>query len=120
MTLPNGEHTLEIRDPKGALVGFVVPEKHFRELLGERAAVDALRNQVEQLEKQLTEVGRQRDEARNALSDFEKMFQAWNAYGVVPPRETEIERARESGIRGRELVAEIEKLLYPGADEDRP
>lgn len=124
MILSNGEQTLEVRDDKGAILGFIVPEKHFRELLNEREALqrelDALRNQVQGLEKQLTEAGRQCDEARSALGDNEKMWQAFNTYGVVPPRKSEIERARESGVRGRELVAEIENLLYRESAGDQP
>ena len=124
MTLPNDKQPLEIRDPNGAILGFIVAEKHFREMLSEREALhkelDALRNQVEGLEEQSTEASRQRDEARNAVSDSEKMWEAWNSYGVVPPRECEVERARESGIDGRELIAEIDGILYPASDGNRP
>jgi predicted nucleic acid-binding Zn-ribbon protein len=121
MTLPKAEQPLEIRDATGAIVGFVVTEKHFRELLREREALqkerDDLRDQVVRLEEQSSEAGRELDEARKAVSDFEKTWEAWNEYGVIPPREREIERARESGIRGGELIKEIESILYPASDE---
>ena len=39
MTLPNGEQTLEVRDPKGTILGFIVPEKYLRDLLREREAL---------------------------------------------------------------------------------
>jgi predicted nucleic acid-binding Zn-ribbon protein len=123
MTLPNGEQPLEIRDANGTILGFIVPEKHFRELLSERETLqkerDALRDQVERLEEQSNEACRQRDEARKTVSEFEKMWEAWNSHGVIPPRESEIERARETGIRGRELISEIENILYPASDENR-
>jgi hypothetical protein len=122
MTLPNGEQPLEIRDATGAIFGFIVPEQQFRELLLERDALlkelSTLRVEKDGLAEQYSEAGRQRDEARLAVSELEKMWEAWNAFGVIPPRENEIVRARESGIRGRELISEIENILYPTSDED--
>ena len=117
MTLPDGEQTLKVRDPTGAVLGFIVPEKHMRELLSGGEALltelNALRDEKAGLEEKNTEAGRQLDEAKEVVSNFEKMWEAWNKYGVIPLRECEIERARESGIEGRELIAEIEHLLYP-------
>jgi hypothetical protein len=127
MTLPNGEQTLEVRDATGSLLGFIVPEKDFRDLVSERDVLRkelaALKANVEQLRRdraEIEELKKQLAEARSDLDNFEKMLHAWDAHGVAPPGQADIEEARHSGIRGRQLLAEIEQLLFAPPGEDRP
>jgi len=69
---------------------------------------DALLARVEELEGQLAEAIRQRDEARVDLGEYEKMYRVWNEDGIAPPRECELAAARESGITIEQIIAEIE------------
>jgi hypothetical protein len=93
MSLSNGGQPLEVRDALGAIRGYFVPEEELQGLIDER---DGLRRKVEELEKQVADLG-----------EYEKMYRAWSELGVPPPRECEIEEMRRNGVSLEELLAEI-------------
>jgi hypothetical protein len=105
MALPNVEQSLESDDVKGAVPGYFVPEKDFRELLVKRAA---LRKELAALKGDLEQVRRDRD-------NYAKMFEAWEKEGVAPFTRREVEELEREGVSFATVVAQIEAMMRPAS-----
>jgi hypothetical protein len=110
MTLPNGEQPLELREAKGPILGFFVPEKDFRELVGER---DALRKELAELTALVEQLRQDRD-------NYARILEVWENEGVAPLTRREVEGLEREGLPFAAVVAEIEMMIRPscGASED--
>jgi hypothetical protein len=101
MALPNGEQALDVRDAKGAILGFFLPEKEYRELLSER---DSLR-------KELTTLQENVEELRKERACYVRMLEAWEKEGVAPFTRIEVENLEREGLSFATVVSEIEAMM---------
>jgi alkylation response protein AidB-like acyl-CoA dehydrogenase len=102
------DQNLEVCDASGTTVGFLVPERAFRDLLAEREAlrrqVAELRQEVLALRAQAEKVAREKDERIQTLRDL--------CRELVPPiTAEELAEMKKDGISFARVVDEVEQIV---------
>jgi uncharacterized coiled-coil DUF342 family protein len=112
MSFTNGEQRLELRDPKGATLGYFLSERELQEVQAER---EKLRKQLADLQAQIDTMGCEKNELLNEVDNYRKIMEVWERDGIAPMTRREMADLEQNGIPGERVLAEIEKIVRASA-----
>jgi len=95
----NLDQKLEVRDPSGKMVAFLVPERMLRDLLAEQ---DRMRQELLRSEQARQEIEKERDRYRMLHQALGELYR--------PHFEKEFEEQKETGIPFELLIQEMDKV----------
>jgi uncharacterized coiled-coil DUF342 family protein len=73
-------------------------------------AQEDLRRKVSDLQEEVGQLRTTEKELREEISNYEKMLEAWEKYGVAPFTRKELDELEKHGVPFEEIVREIEEL----------